>query len=133
GAGEAEPKQGAAARRILGGDASAVSLGDLAHDCEAEPRARERARVGRAVEAVEHVLAVLGSDAGTVIADAKLAPRQSHLDARAGRRPLAGVLEQVPDGALEPLGDALDRGRLDVRVEMHVRKARTRAVDGALD
>ena len=44
----------------LGGDAAALLAGDLAHDRQAQPRARPPARLGAAVEAVEDVWQVLG-------------------------------------------------------------------------
>ena len=74
----------AAARRLLGRDAAAVRLGDLAHDREAEPGTGQRARRRGAVEAVEDVLAVLGRDARAVVAHAQLAARERDVDARAG-------------------------------------------------
>src|SRR6266436_5755255 len=93
---ELEAEEGSATRRVLSGDAAAVSLRDLAHDRETQAGTRERAGRRRAIEAVEHVTPVLCCDPRAVIAHTQLAPGQRDVDARARCRPFAGVLEQVP-------------------------------------
>src|SRR5207247_3782527 len=86
-----------------------------------------------AVEAVEDVLAVLGRNPGTVVADAELLARERDVDARAGLRPLAGVLEQVPDRPLDPLLYPFDGRRLAVCVEMHGGEAPACRLDRCFD
>ena len=58
----------------------ALRLHDLADDRETEPRARQRAGVCRAVEAVEDALAVFGGDARPVVADDELAVLEDDVD-----------------------------------------------------
>ena len=80
GAGQAQAHQRAAAGGRLGGDAAALLVGDLADDRKAQPRAGTPARLGAAVEAVEHVGQVLGGDPGSVVAHRQLLPVQRDLD-----------------------------------------------------
>ena len=55
------------------------------------------------------------------------------IDRRTGAAPFAGVLEQVPDGALEPVGVALDHRRLEPCRERELRVPRPCAGDRVLD
>src|SRR6185312_12020603 len=130
---EPEAEERAAAGRLLGGDAAAVRLRHLAHDRETEARARQRARRGRAIEAVEHVYAVVRRDAGAVVAHAQLAVRERDVDRRTFRAPLACVLEQVPHCAFEPLGHAGYHARRELGIELDLREAAARALDRVLD
>src|SRR5581483_2334425 len=120
---EAKPEDGAAARRLLGDDGAAVRLRHFADDGEPEAGPGKRAGGGGPVEAVEDVLAILLGDPGAVVADPQLAVDERDLDVRAGRAPLAGVLEQVPDRAFEAVARPVQRRRLELRVEGEVRKA----------
>ena len=61
------------------------SVGDLRHDRQPEPGAGQRARAGRAVEAVEHPGAVVGGDAGAAVGD--LDRRRRARSRRPRRRP----------------------------------------------
>src|SRR5579862_2444120 len=110
---EAEPYDRAAVCGVLGLDFAPVSLGDLTHDREAETRAGHRAGIGRAVEPVEDQWPVLVGEPWPVIAHSQLAVVQRHLDRAAVPAPLAGVLEQVPDGALHAVLVAVDERRLE--------------------
>src|SRR5262249_36525454 len=65
---EVDARDRPAAGRRTERDAAPVAVDDPAHDREAEPRPRHRARGGGAVEAVENAREVLGVDAGTVVA-----------------------------------------------------------------
>src|SRR5215470_2320152 len=114
---EAQPEQRPAAGRLLRGDGAAVRLGHLSHNCEPETRAGKGPRVRRAIEPVEDVLAVLRRDPRAVIADTNFAACEGDLDRRPRRAPLPGVLEQVPDGTLEPFRNALDDRRLELCLE----------------
>ena len=69
------------------------------------------ARVIRSPKAVEHTGRVLGGDSGTVIAHGDLAVRDRHVDRRARRAVLGGVVEQIGDRTGDAHLHAIDRGR----------------------
>src|SRR5438270_3561922 len=106
GQGDREPR---AARRALDGRLAAVRLGRLAHDREAEPGARLRARGGGAVEAVEDPRQVLLGDAGALVGDDDLALAHDHFDRCAGGAVLHCVVEQVRDRPF-------DKNRIDAHM-----------------
>ena len=117
----------------LGGRGAAVRLGRLAHDREAEPGARLRARRRGAVEAVEDAREVLLGDTGAVILDDHLAAADAHLDRRSRRAVLDRVLEQVRDGPLEQHRVGLHERRGECGHEPDLRRACLRALDDTRD
>ena len=112
---EAQPHERAAVPGVLRLHGAAVRLGDLADDREAEPGARHRreprpsGRSGRR----------RGAGPRRRIPARGRAPaarrRERDLDRAAFAAPLAGVLEQVPDGPLHPV--AVRRRRRSARAE----------------
>src|SRR5512141_135771 len=86
-----------AAARSLHGHTTAVRLGAVLHDREAEARAGPLARVLGAPEAVEDACLVAGGDAGTVLAHRRPGSADGHLGPAAGRAPLPRVVQQVRD------------------------------------
>ncbi len=81
-----DPHQRSAAPSALGGDRAAVLGDDLPDDRQSQSRAGTPARLGAAVEAVEHVRHVLGGDALSVIANGQLpADRRSTRSTRSTR------------------------------------------------
>src|SRR5207249_9517257 len=101
----------AATRGVLDTDRAAVRFGDVFHDRQAEARARQRARVARAPETVEHTRRILGRDTRPVVPDAHLAAVHGDLDDATRGTPFAGVVEQIRDGARYARADAA-HGRL---------------------
>lgn len=98
---------------------------DLASDRQAEPRARAVAAcVAAAEERLEDALAVALGDARPVVRDRDLdgvvvrSERDAHLPAR--RTVAQGVLEEVPDHALEVDPAREDRGRRPIDDDPHV-------------
>ena len=110
-----------------------MALGGLAHDREPEPRARRRAGVARAVEAIEDVRKILLGEAAAVIAHRHGGVREHDLDRAARRAPLARVVEQVRDRARHALGLAADDRRLERPLEVQVGEAPFEAVDERCD
>ena len=97
---------GAAAIRGLGPDRASVGGGDLPDDRQSEPRAGHRARLGRAIEAVEDVVEVLWPDARSVVAHAQLAPsRRETSTSPSGGPNLAALSSRLPPPSRD------DRGR----------------------
>ena len=89
-------------------DRSAVRFGDLAHDRQAEPGSGESPRSRAAVEAVEDVWAVDGGDAWAVIADRDSVGVDYDFDDLPCWRVFGGVLEEVADGASQPVARPVD-------------------------
>src|SRR5207302_10852944 len=100
----------------------AVRLRGLADDRETETGARQAARPGGAVEAVEDVRDVLLPEARPVVADREHAVREVHLDLSARRAPLDRVVDQVHDRALDLGRRAADERRLDPSGEADARR-----------
>ena len=100
-------------------DGSAVPLGHLAHDRQAQPGTGPAAGGVGAEEAVEDLGALVVRDSRPAVADGQLAVAQAHVDRRVGRAPLRGVVEQVGDGAIEPRRDALHQRGLELGRERH--------------
>ncbi len=123
-----------AARTARDGGLSAVSMHGPVDDGEAEAAATlRRARRVHSVEAVEDVLRLSRSHAGTLVGDAHEGPPAGRGDAHghgaAFRRDLDGVLDHVAHGALEVGGVAADGGRALGRLDrqLHVAALRQRA------
>ena len=98
-----------------------------------EARARHRARLRRAVEALEHVRQVVGLDPRSLVVDGQGPVRHPHRDRAVGRSPLGGVVEQVGDGALDGPGLALDPPGQGGHVELAARRAEPDPRDGPVD
>ena len=131
---EADPHERAAVRRVARLDEPAVRLGGLAHDREAESRAGLRARVPGAVEAVEHEREILLVEARAVVADRQRAVRERRpRSAPSGGLHLHRVVEQVGDGARDPVGLATHERRLDRRAGSAGWGARRRARSSACE
>ena len=131
--GELEREPGSAGGVARGMHGSPVRLGEVAHEREPEARAGHRARAGRAIEAVEHARQVLVGDAGAVVAHLEAALPHLDLDRAARRTPLAGVVEQVRDRAVQPRGSCAHDAGLGVHDIAATRRSRTRALDGGRD
>ena len=89
-------------------------VGDLADDGETEARSGRAPRALGPPEAIEHEGDVLGCDARAVVAHGDLAVVHRDVDLTAGRAPLAGVVEQVADGAFDPVTGTADHARREV-------------------
>ncbi len=95
--------------------------------------ARPRPEPGRPRAASERkkrsktMVAVRRVDPGTAVAHGQLAVAQAHVDHRARRTPLGGVVEQVRDGAVQPRRDALHERGLELRSRRSRRGACRRA------
>ena len=132
---EAEAQERAAARRLFGDDGAAVRLGDLAHDREAEARARKsdarrrRGRSGRR-RAARSSGAMPGpwsrtrsSPCSSRDVDDRAAARSTCPRSRAGSRRRA----RAAPGRRRPVVGS------SARLERHLREARAGALDGLLD
>jgi hypothetical protein len=99
-----------------------VHLGDVLDDREAEARAAHFAAAAAvdAVEALEDARDVFGGDADAVVADfdegVLAAGARGDVDLATFGGVLAGVVDEVGDGALDVVGVALERrqGRIEV-------------------
>src|SRR5690349_13410769 len=130
---ETQPHERPAVPGVLGLHRAAMRLGHLADDREPEAGAGHRARRGRAVEAIEDEGTVLVGESRPVVPHLQLAAGERDLDRAPVAAPLAGVLEQVPDGALHPVAITVDDGRLQsVGLPRDFREARARSLDGVL-
>ena len=116
---QAQAHQRAAAGAALGLHRAAVALGDPPDDRQAEPRSRQLASRGGAVEAVEDPRQVLGVDPGPVVADRDLA---------LGRRPSTST--SPPSGLhLIALSSRLETARSSAALDAaHGARARSRAL-----
>ena len=112
-----------AAWRVPRAGVAAMRFGGLAHDREAESRAGQLARLLGAVEALEDVPSSSCSKPGPWSRTLSTPSRRRDLDGAAGRAPLARVVEQVRDGAADPLGFAADDRRLQRRARSAARRA----------
>jgi hypothetical protein len=92
----------------------------LAHDRESEAGAGPAARIFGAVEALEDVRQIGGREAGAVVAHGEDPVVQGEVDGAAGRAPIDRVVEQVRDGAVDPVRLAADDGGLEVGVDPDV-------------
>src|SRR5581483_11669486 len=103
------------------------------HDRQAQPGAGQAARLRRAVEAIEDAPEVGVRDAGPVVAHADLPRAHRDLDGASGRRPLASVVEEVRDRALEARLDDAHEARLRVEPQAHRAVALLEALDDGGD
>src|SRR5688572_28747543 len=121
------PNSAAATRAILDGNARCVTRRDLAHDGEAKPASRAR-RAGHAVEALEHVAALLRGNSRAVVLDFEervaIASAGAHGDAPAARRILDRVMDQVGERFAQEERIALHRRRLELEAEVDVARER---------
>ena len=115
-----------AAGGVGGLDGRSVRLGDLAHDGQPEARARLRAPLRAAEEAVEELPQLVLRRPRTVVADLEHAVAQRDLDHAAGRAERGGVVEDVVDRAAEPVGHAGDHARLELGPEADPRRVAPR-------
>ncbi len=110
-----------------------MRLGRLAHDREAEARARQAARAVRPVEALEHAREVAVGEARPVVADAQRAVGERQLHRAAGRAPLDRVVDQVRHGPVDAPRVSPHHGRLRPHAELDaVPRSRPRALDDGL-
>ena len=109
--GEGEGEHRSPVRGVDHRDRALVGAGGLVDDREAEARARLRARLGRAVEAGEHVGEVVLGDAGAVVADHHRRAVDGDLHRRGGLAELRRVVDEVADGPGEVTRLAHHRAR----------------------
>jgi hypothetical protein len=120
---QAKPEGGSSAGRLLHHDPTAVVLGDLPDDRQAETGSLQAAgRVG-AVEAVEDEGPVGGIDTGAVVADDDLAGDDFDFYTAVSVAPLDGVLDEVPDRSFEGFRISPDTRLLSIEGDVEVGEA----------
>ena len=81
------------------------------------------------MEAVEHERQILGLESGTVIANGQDTVAERHLDDSPAAAVLGGVVEQVGDGAGDPVTLAVDQRGVDRRGQLQPGEPAPRAID----
>ena len=107
---------------------AAVCVYHLFHDRESEAGTRHGSGGGRAVETIEHLIAVGGIDPGTVIPYGDAATGDRHLDWSLVGAPLHGIVQEVVDSAGECRRTTLNRTGFRIEPDLDIEPT-NRALD----